>query len=475
MRVAFSPTLPTDGPFDRALSFGILSSYPPTACGLATFTTALPTGCRATGPRSASSGWPMGHRPRRRRVIGELRNGSPASVAASAELLNQCDVAVIQHEYGLFGGADGDEVLEVLANLRVPSIVIAHTILRDPTPHQRDVLVEAVALSDRVVVMSEAARLRLCTTFDVDPARVVTIAHGAADPSRGPGPPTPAAPAADHVDLGPHRSGQRHRTCPRCHAGPAAAAHARRATWWRAAPIPRCWRPTGSSTAKPVWRRRAGWAWRTRCASTTTTGTCTSLNALIAVERRCRAAVRLDGSGHLGRPGRCHRRGKAGRGDRLRPRRRTVGQRRRHRGPARRSRCHGVGTAPGADSNRGWPNAWRPKHRGSPRLWAGRSWPGSISDWPERRWLVARAPSSCDADGRHNPGTTPQLRPHRLHERSARHVRACRVRGAPTRARLLHRRHGPRPRGGGPRARGRSRASRAWSAWPCASWSTPRA
>ena len=186
MRAAFSPTLPTDGPFDRALSFGILSSYPPTACGLATFTTALSDGLSSHGAEVGVVRVADGTRATSPRVIGELQNGSPASVAASTELLNQCDVAVIQHEYGLFGGADGDEVLEVLANLRVPSILIAHTIFRDPTPHQRDVLIEAVALSDRVVVMSEAARLRLCTSFDVDPARVETIAHGAAVPPAGP-------------------------------------------------------------------------------------------------------------------------------------------------------------------------------------------------------------------------------------------------------------------------------------------------
>ena len=78
------------------------------------------------------------------RVIGELVNGSPASVAAGAELLNLSDVAVIQHEYGIYGGVDGDEVVDIIDGLCVPSIVIAHTILKDPTPHQRSVL-EAVA------------------------------------------------------------------------------------------------------------------------------------------------------------------------------------------------------------------------------------------------------------------------------------------------------------------------------------------
>ena len=52
---------------------------------------------------------------------------APSSRAPTS--LNQFDVAVVQHEYGLYGGTDGDEVLEILGGLHVPSIVIAHTIL----------------------------------------------------------------------------------------------------------------------------------------------------------------------------------------------------------------------------------------------------------------------------------------------------------------------------------------------------------
>ena len=113
------------------------------------------------------------------RVIGELVSGSATSIAASSELLNQNDVAVIQHEYGIYGGADGDDVLDIVDGLRVPSIVVAHTVLKDPTPHQRSVLEAIAAMADQVVVMSDAARQRLCLGFDVDSRKVTTIPHGA--------------------------------------------------------------------------------------------------------------------------------------------------------------------------------------------------------------------------------------------------------------------------------------------------------
>jgi glycosyltransferase involved in cell wall biosynthesis len=115
-------------------------------------------------------------------------------VAATSELLNASDIVVVQHEYGIYGGVDGDEVVDIIGGLRIPSIVVAHTVLKDPTPHQRSVLEAIAAMAAQVVVMSEAASQRLCLGFDVDPRKVTTIGHGAtvprqiAAPARSDGP-----------------------------------------------------------------------------------------------------------------------------------------------------------------------------------------------------------------------------------------------------------------------------------------------
>jgi glycosyltransferase involved in cell wall biosynthesis len=188
VRVENRQTSTLDRAPDRARTFGILSTYPPTPCGLATFSAALAGGLIAHGADVRVVRVIDERAPRPSSVVAELERGSVASIAAASEALNRCDVAVVQHEYGLYGGSDGDEVLEVLAGLRVPTIVVAHTILVAPTLHQREVLVAAADLADRVVVMSEAARQRLCTGFGVDPSKVVTIPHGATVPAAQPAP-----------------------------------------------------------------------------------------------------------------------------------------------------------------------------------------------------------------------------------------------------------------------------------------------
>jgi polysaccharide biosynthesis protein PslF len=103
-------------------SFGILSTYPPTACGLATFSSALSDALTANGADVSVVRVADGTSSSSPQVIGELVNGSTASIAASTEFLNQSDVAVIQHEYGIYGGVDGHEVVDIVGGLRVAPI-----------------------------------------------------------------------------------------------------------------------------------------------------------------------------------------------------------------------------------------------------------------------------------------------------------------------------------------------------------------
>jgi glycosyltransferase involved in cell wall biosynthesis len=120
------------------------------------------------------------------------------------DVLNEADVVVVQHEYGLYAGPDGDSIVEVLDAIHRPSVVVAHTVLREPTPRQRAVLESVVAATDAVVVMTEAGRRRLCEGFEVDPDKITVIAHGAAvAPIRLPAPAPPAATLLTWGLLGP--------------------------------------------------------------------------------------------------------------------------------------------------------------------------------------------------------------------------------------------------------------------------------
>jgi polysaccharide biosynthesis protein PslF len=163
-------------------SFGFLSTYPPTRCGLAGFSAALVrhltvqgSGDRAGVVRVVDAVQPAVHPG----VVAQLVNGSPRGPATAAAVLNGFDVAVVQHEYGIYGGRDGEDVLRVLAEITVPAIVVLHTVLAAPSARRRQVLERIVDAAAAVVVMSQTAADRLGEGYLVDTAKVSVIPHGA--------------------------------------------------------------------------------------------------------------------------------------------------------------------------------------------------------------------------------------------------------------------------------------------------------
>lgn len=163
-------------------SVGLLSTYPPTQCGLATFSASLRDGLLAGDPGSEVGVVRIVDRPgpvAGAEVVYELRADRGGDPAAAAEHLNGFDVVVVQHEYGIFDGRDGDQVLDVLRRVRVPVIVVLHTVLSAPTAHQRYVVEEAAALADVVVTMTGTGQRRLRAGYRVDAGKTVVIPHGA--------------------------------------------------------------------------------------------------------------------------------------------------------------------------------------------------------------------------------------------------------------------------------------------------------
>jgi glycosyltransferase involved in cell wall biosynthesis len=164
-------------------SVGLVGTYPPTRCGIATFNASLAEAIKTAAPECRIGvAACVDRRPPLRDstdVVAELLSGSAESRAAVVAALADFDVAIVQHEFGIYGGPDGSDVVSLLRELTVPSIVVLHTVLRRPTPEQRRVVERLGRLADRLVVQSAAARARLLEQYSVDAERVETIPHGA--------------------------------------------------------------------------------------------------------------------------------------------------------------------------------------------------------------------------------------------------------------------------------------------------------
>lgn len=164
----------------QGLSLAMLSAYPPTLTPLTNFAVGLErelsrlghevTVVRAT-PRPLESDCG-------RRVAGTLLAGSPRAIRHAAEVLSRADVAVVLHDDGIYGGRDGEEILDVVRLVEAPLVTVLHSPPAQPRPNQRRIIVELCRRSAEIVVATESARIRLDNIYGIEPWRVSVIPHG---------------------------------------------------------------------------------------------------------------------------------------------------------------------------------------------------------------------------------------------------------------------------------------------------------
>jgi glycosyltransferase involved in cell wall biosynthesis len=173
---------PAHGDPIRSTTIALLSTYPPTQCGLATFTAALREHLEqstvAVGVVRVVD-QPESHPGAE--VVAHLVNGSAHSANSAVRHLNSYDAVVVQHEYGIYGGHDGCDVLDIVEALTVPTILVLHTVLQEPTQRQRHILQRLLRRADVVVTMTHTAKRRLIQSYGAEAAQIAVIPHGAVD------------------------------------------------------------------------------------------------------------------------------------------------------------------------------------------------------------------------------------------------------------------------------------------------------
>ena len=170
------------------MKIAFIGNYPPKACGIGTFTENLANSILANlaadhlgevaeiiameDPSEAHT-YPSV-------VTRTIDPNELSSYRKTAAYLNEgdFDLVVLQHEYGIFGGDDGSYILTLLNRLKIPLITTFHTVLKQPSPGQRNVLRSIAGRSQQVVVMSQMARSFLQEIFEVPDEKIAVIEHG---------------------------------------------------------------------------------------------------------------------------------------------------------------------------------------------------------------------------------------------------------------------------------------------------------
>lgn len=168
-------------------SVAFVGNHLPRHCGIATFTHDLHRAIASGSPlldtcvvamtdANANYDYPGP-------VKFEIQEKIADDYSKAALFLNRgrYDVISLQHEYGIFGGEAGADILGLLAPLKMPIVTTLHTVLAEPSPAQRSVLDRIIDVSAKLVVMSDMGRQLLQAVHGVSAAKIEIIPHGIPD------------------------------------------------------------------------------------------------------------------------------------------------------------------------------------------------------------------------------------------------------------------------------------------------------
>lgn len=165
------------------MNFLNVGTYPPKQCGIATFSMDLRESLLLNGHQVAvlsvsDNTYDYDYPPE---VLFNLRQDQLAEYSRAAAFINShpgIDMVIIQHEYGIYGGSDGDYIIDLVKNLHKPYILICHTVLPHPSSHQKHILDMLCYHASGIVAMTRHSAGLLTDLYEAPGDLIKVIAHG---------------------------------------------------------------------------------------------------------------------------------------------------------------------------------------------------------------------------------------------------------------------------------------------------------
>ncbi len=174
-------------PKPKTPSILYMSSFPPRECGIATFTQDLTNAMdKEFSPEIKSkilaindNGTSIYNYPRK--VIMQINETEMEDYINRANEINKSPhikLINIQHEYGLFGGEQGEYLLPFLELVQKPVIITMHTVLPYPDEKMKKIGRLIAHKSFGTVVMNKQAKEVLVEKYGIKRSKIYIIPHG---------------------------------------------------------------------------------------------------------------------------------------------------------------------------------------------------------------------------------------------------------------------------------------------------------
>ncbi len=179
----------------KPLKICFISTYIPRECGIATYTNNLIGAIRKADQKVKMSVIAMNDKdydyPGRVKLTINEKDNKDYKKAADYINKRNFDVVSLQHEFGIFGGFNGNKIYYLLKNLEKPVIMTMHTVpicltapysIKAKRYKSRSKLLKKILpYISAITVMTETAKKFIAQEFNYPANRIYLIPHGAPD------------------------------------------------------------------------------------------------------------------------------------------------------------------------------------------------------------------------------------------------------------------------------------------------------
>lgn len=164
-----------------------LGTYPPRECGIATFNQDLLRssrqflGTNISCRIAALNMSPLDNYVYPPEVGWEINQDNKKEYVDLAKKLNDNTLIagiIIQHEYGIYGGEEGENILSFIENCRKPILATLHSVLPNPNAKMKDITGRIIKRSNIIVVLTQSSRKILENVYPFSIGKVYVIPHG---------------------------------------------------------------------------------------------------------------------------------------------------------------------------------------------------------------------------------------------------------------------------------------------------------
>ncbi|MHB1347856.1 MAG: glycosyltransferase family protein, partial [Candidatus Humimicrobiaceae bacterium] len=164
-----------------------ISSYVPRKCGIATYTKDLTYAINEVNPCTSAEIIAL-IKPEDKiiyppEVKFKIDQDDLDSYIKAAGYINSsnADIVVLEHEFGLYGGQYGNNIIKLLELVKKPLVITTHTIPDNPDEGYGEALKGIVSFGEKIIAMMPESIVKLKNKYGVPKKKVELIAHGVPD------------------------------------------------------------------------------------------------------------------------------------------------------------------------------------------------------------------------------------------------------------------------------------------------------